>query len=89
MNRDLAHVADREKARIGVFITLSEPTGPMKTEAVKTGFYETLCGKYPKIQVLTIADLFAGRQPNIPMVEPSVFKSAPKERVGDQEKLPF
>jgi hypothetical protein len=35
---------------IGVFITLAEPSGPMKTEAVKTGFYETEYGKYPKFR---------------------------------------
>lgn len=56
--------ADREILKGAVL--WAEPTGPMKTEAVKTGFYETLYGKYPKIQILTIADLFDGRQPNIP-----------------------
>ena len=49
MVRDLAHVVDREKAKIGLFITLAEPTGPMKTEAVKAGYYQTDFGKYPKI----------------------------------------
>jgi hypothetical protein len=34
----------------------------MSTEAVKTGYYETPYGKYPKIQILTIAELFAGRR---------------------------
>src|SRR6185437_14991854 len=29
MIRDLAHVVDRENAKIGVFITLTEPTKPM------------------------------------------------------------
>ncbi|MDR3571698.1 MAG: DNA methyltransferase, partial [Candidatus Pacebacteria bacterium] len=56
MVRDLAHVVDREKAKIGVFITLADSTGPMRTEAVKTGFYETLYGKYPKIQIFTIRE---------------------------------
>jgi hypothetical protein len=60
-----AHVVDREKARIGLFITLANSTGPMRTEAVKAGFYETLYGKYPKIQILTIRELFEGKQPNI------------------------
>jgi DNA modification methylase len=64
MVRDLAHVVDREKAKIGVFITLAASTGPMRTEAVKAGYYETLYGKYPKIQILTIGDLFSGKQPN-------------------------
>jgi len=89
MIRDLAHVVDREKARIGVFITLSEPTGPMITEAVKVGFYETLYGKYPRIQILTIVELFAGKQPNIPLVDPSAFKRAAKESIGQQDKFLF
>lgn len=89
MVRDLAHVVDREKAKIGVFITLTDSTGPMRTEAVKTGYYETLYGKYPKIQIFTIRELFEGKQPNIPLVDTSAFKKAPKESQGDQDKLPF
>ena len=90
MIRDLAHVVEREKAKIGVFITLAEPTGPMKTEAVKTGFYETLYGKYPRVQILTIAELFAGKQPNIPFVDSASFKKAPKEiEGGEQDKFSF
>ena len=87
--RDLAHVVDREKAKIGVFITLAESTRPMRTEAVKTGLYETLYGKYPKIQILTIQELFDGKQPNIPLVDASAFKKAPKESQGHQDKLRF
>jgi site-specific DNA-methyltransferase (adenine-specific) len=87
--RDLAHVVEREKAKIGVFITLAEPTGPMKTEAVKTGFYETLYGKYPRVQILTIAELFSGKQPNIPLVDASAFKRAAKEHTDEQKPLPF
>jgi adenine specific DNA methylase Mod len=89
MVRDLAHVVDREKAKIGVFITLADSTGPMRTEAVKTGFYETIYGKYPKIQILTIRELFDGKQPNIPLVDSSAFKKAPKESANDQDALPF
>jgi DNA modification methylase len=90
MVRDLAHVVDREKAKIGVFITLADSTGPMRTEAVKAGYYETLYGKYPKIQILTIEDLFKGKQPNIPLVDSASFKKAPKESEGgEQTSLPF
>lgn len=35
MVRNLAHVVERENAKIGVFITLANPTAPMKTEAIK------------------------------------------------------
>jgi hypothetical protein len=52
-------------------------------------FYETLYGKYPKIQILTIRELFEGKQPNIPLVDSAAFKKAVKEKVGEQDALPF
>lgn len=87
MIRDMGHVVDREKAKIGVFITLAEPTKPMLTEAVKAGFFETPYGKYPKLQILTIAELFAGKKPNIPLVDSSAFKKAGKEDTSVQHNL--
>lgn len=87
MVRDLGHVIDREKAKIGVFITLAEPTAPMKTEAVKAGFYETEYGKYPKIQIITIKELFEGKKPSIPLIDPTYFKKAQTEQTSVQGKL--
>jgi site-specific DNA-methyltransferase (adenine-specific) len=88
MIRDMGHVVDREKAKIGVFITLADATGPMKTEAVKAGFYETPHhGKVPKLQIFTIADLFEGKKPNIPFVDVTSFKAAPREETTKQGKL--
>jgi hypothetical protein len=90
MVRDLAHVVEREKAKIGLFITLADPTGPMRTEAVKAGFYETVHGKFPRLQILTIADLFSGKKPEMPWADPATFKKAPKEvEGGEQNDLPF
>ena len=79
MIRDLGHVVEREKARIGVFITLAEPTKPMLTEATKAGFYDAGGFKVPKLQILTIADLFDGRQPKIPLRDASGFRRAARE----------
>jgi DNA modification methylase len=88
MVRDLAHVVDREKAKIGVFITLVEPTRPMLAEAVKVGFYDSpFSGKIPKIQVLTIAELFDGRKPHIPLVDVTTFKKAKREDTTQQDSL--
>lgn len=89
MIRDLGHVVEREKAKVGVFITLAEPTGPMRTEAIKAGFYETEFGKFPKIQILTIAELFAGRQPELPWRDVAAFKKAAREdaSAGKQTRL--
>lgn len=89
MVRDLAHVVEREKAKIGLFITLAEPTAPMKTEAVKAGLYETpYHGKVPKIQILTVEEMISGKRPQIPFADPTVFKKAQKEGSGaEQAKL--
>jgi site-specific DNA-methyltransferase (adenine-specific) len=92
MVRDLAHVVERETAKGGIFITLEPPTGPMKAEAVKAGFYEPPTdsplhhAKAPKFQILTIAELFEGRKPTIPMVDVTMFKKAAKEE-KQQDKL--
>ena len=87
MIRDMGRVVDREKAKVGIFITLADATGPMKTEAVKAGFYETPHhGKVPKLQILTIADLFAGKKPQIPFADATSFKAAPREVTTKQEE---
>lgn len=66
--RDLAGVIDREKAPIGVFITLVNPTAEMKLEATKAGWYESVTWgrKYPRMQILTIQELFAGKEVQMP-----------------------
>ena len=87
MIRDLGHVVDRENAKVGIFVTLAEPTGPMKTEAVKAGFYETEHGKFPKLQILTIEELFAGKKPQLPWLDPETFRRAKREETGKQGKL--
>src|SRR5581483_6986726 len=52
--RDLKGTMEREKAQIGVFITLKPPTKDMTKEAVSAGYYETEhFGKYPKLQIIT------------------------------------
>jgi len=43
--RDLKGVLEREKAQIGVFITLKELTAGMKKEAVESGFYKSPDGE--------------------------------------------
>ena len=62
MIRDLVGVVEREKAAIGIFITLVEPSKPMASEALKAGFYESPNGKaYQRIQILTVGDLLDGK----------------------------
>ncbi|MHB1758359.1 MAG: DNA methyltransferase [Leptospirillum sp.] len=62
MIRDLKGVVEREKAIIGLFITLAEPTRDMLKEASAAGFHEVGTMQYPKIQILTIKGLLEGKE---------------------------
>jgi len=82
-------VVEREKAAIGVLISMEGPTKPMQTEAVTAGFYESPLWnrKYPRIQLLTIADLLSGKQIDMPPVRQvgATFKKAPKAKAKGKE----
>jgi hypothetical protein len=50
---------------------------PMVKEAAAAGLYTSpLHGKFPKIQLLAIEDLFNGHRPEAPFMDSSVFKKA-------------
>lgn len=87
MVRELANVVDGEKAKVGVFVTLAEPTGPMRTAAVKAGFYRTEHGDFPKVQIITVRELFDGKKPQLPWLDPHAFKKAAKEATATQGVL--
>ena len=80
--RDLRGVVEREKAAIGVLVSMEDPTGPMQSEAVTAGFHESRMWnrRYAKIQLLTVADLLAGKQIDMPPIRQvgATFKKAPK-----------
>jgi len=78
--RDLKGTMEREKAEMGLFITLEPPTPPMQTEAVSAGFYhsELWNEDYPRVQICTIEDLLAGKQPSLPRWASPGFAKAEK-----------
>lgn len=81
--RDLRGVLDREKAEIGVLITMQEPTKPMRIEAASADFYDSpLVGtRHPRIQILTIEDLLNGKGIDYPHLRTDItFKQAPKAK---------
>jgi site-specific DNA-methyltransferase (adenine-specific) len=86
---DLSHVIDREKADIGVFISIDEPTRPMTEEAAMKGFYHSPLGRdYPKIQILTIAQILQGKRPDIPpWIAPIPKSMTPKSNDTEHPKL--
>lgn len=88
---ELRGVVEREKAAIGVLISMEEPTAPMKEEAVTAGFFEskTWGKKYPKIQLLTIAELLDGKKIDMPPIRQvgATFKKAVRHKAADGEQL--
>ena len=93
MVRDLAHVVVREKADIGLFVTLAPATKPMMTEAIKEGYYTSpVTGKaFPKIQILTIEGLMNGNEralyPDLAQGSTTFKKAKVEEKVTDQKSM--
>lgn len=67
MVSELAGVVQREKATMGVLITLVEPTKAMLSNAAGSGFVQQSAhGRLPSIQVATVAQMLEGRMPKLP-----------------------
>ncbi len=67
--RDFRGTIEREKAAMGIFITLEAPTKPMRKEAASADVYRLATDKkltVPRIQIVTIADLLKGGSPRQP-----------------------
>ena len=82
---------EREKAEIGLFITLERPTNPMAQEALSAGFYEPehfSNHRFPRVQILTIEGLLEGVEAQYPRFAPrATFRRAPRQI--REESAPF
>lgn len=90
MIRDLHSAMEREKAPIGVFITKALPSSAMEREAAAVGrFHSEATGKsYARLQIITLAELFDGKKPDIPYVDPTAWaKKAAREDTTKQDRL--
>ncbi len=74
--RDLVGVLEREKAQMGVFLTLTPPTKPMITKAAPEGV-----APVPRVQIITVEDLLehGERALRIPLAV-DAYKKAAKEK---------
>ena len=82
--RDLVGTIEREKAALGIFITLEPSTSEMNREALTAEYYKpNIYGSaYPRLQILTIRQLLDGAQPRLPMAI-SPIKRATREKDKD------
>lgn len=66
--RDLGPVIDRENAAIGVYVTITPQTNPMKEVASGKGLYHSPGWNkyYPRLQILTVEEILDGTQVDRP-----------------------
>jgi site-specific DNA-methyltransferase (adenine-specific) len=76
----LVETIGREKAALGILLAAALPTKQMEARAAAAGFHDPGTGvQVPRIQIITLAEVFAGKRPIIPNVNPAMFKAAPVE----------
>jgi len=72
MVRDLWGVMQRDGHKLGLFVCAALPTRGMEEEAASHGLIETEFGRFPALQLFTLAELFQDRRPKLPpLVSPN------------------
>ncbi len=88
---ELRGVIEREKAELGVLITMQEPTKPMRIDAAAAGFYHSPAWDrdYPRLQLLTVAELLEGKGIDMPPLGQvnKTFKRAAKAKPQEATTL--
>jgi DNA modification methylase len=85
--RDLRGVIEREKAALGVLISMQQPTTAMRTEAASAGFYESPGWRttHPRLQLLTVEDLLRGKRIDMPPIRHTSVTFKKARRVKDEQ----
>lgn len=83
--RDLKGTMERENAVMGIFLTLNPPTREMTREAAAAGFFHTGGRQFPKVQILTAAEVIANRRPQVPFGFTESLRRAATETGGDRQ----
>lgn len=68
MVRDLVGTVKSQGAELGVLITMTEPTSGMRQAASAAGTWtwDFANQDFPKVQILTVAELLSGKKPDLP-----------------------
>ncbi|CAN5692622.1 site-specific DNA-methyltransferase [soil metagenome] len=85
--RDLVGTLQRENAELAMLVTLEQFSGPMRTESVEAGFYDSpgWGRSYPKVQIITIGELLSGKKPDLPPAR-QTFQQSPVIGESVQQK---
>jgi site-specific DNA-methyltransferase (adenine-specific) len=88
MVRDLAGVVEREKAEMGILITLGKPSRGMEADANAYGFVsKSAHGRLPRVQIATVEDLLDRRLPKLPPLPQPVETPRGRRRRAEKDQL--
>ena len=85
----LAQVMEREKAKIGILLAAEAPTRAMARDAAAVGVWQNgYTGRnHARLQIITLAELFQNRRPDIPWVDTTIGRKAQREATSVQGAL--
>ena len=83
--RDLRGVVERERAEVGVLLTLEEPTKPMQVEAASAGFYKSAF--HPAPGNTNDRGIATGQAYRLPAEHQCTHKRAPKAAAAMPEQF--
>jgi site-specific DNA-methyltransferase (adenine-specific) len=86
--RDLIGAMTSYRAKLGVLVTLHEPTAAMTRAAREAESVEAGGKLRPRVQICTIQDLLKGRKPNLPPVYDIISAAAAARRLRVQPPEP-
>ncbi|MGH2509791.1 MAG: DNA methyltransferase, partial [Ktedonobacteraceae bacterium] len=92
MVRSLGDVIEEQKAAMGILLTLEAPTKPMLAWANQKGLFRSdAWGDFPKVQIITVADLLDGKKIAMPpTVVADTFATPQREhRLPAAEQTPL
>lgn len=85
--RDLLGTVESQRAAMGVFVCLRQPTQGMIDAANHSGayIYPVNGQRYPKVQIVTVEDLLEGRRPKLPATLLPYFQAQRRESNGSEQ----
>ncbi len=67
--RELQGAVARERAPMGILLTMSKPSKQMLRDAASSGVYTCSSGMYPKVQIITVENILTNARLDLPPIQ--------------------
>jgi DNA modification methylase len=88
--RELVGTVESQKAAMGIFVCMRQPTNAMYEAANHSGIYRYPVNgqSYPRVQIISVGELLAGKRPNLPTALLPYFQAQRRYEAPEQLTLP-